>query len=67
MDGPHDPDFDLHAWFSEEELKECRFCGKRAAVPIEGGPSVCLSCELVWLDEKATRDNANDLDSGPNR
>jgi hypothetical protein len=38
------------SWFSEDELKLCPFCGERAAVPPEEGPSVCLSCEVVWTD-----------------
>jgi hypothetical protein len=38
------------AWFSEDELKLCPHCGRRAAVPPEDGPSVCLACEVVWIE-----------------
>jgi hypothetical protein len=42
---------DPRTWYSDDELKTCPFCGKRAAVPRGGGPSVCLACEVVWIDE----------------
>jgi hypothetical protein len=38
------------AWFSEDELKLCPYCGRRAAVPPEDGPSVCLACDAVWIE-----------------
>jgi hypothetical protein len=41
---------DVLSWFSHDELKLCPFCGERAAVPPEEGPSVCLSCEVLWID-----------------
>jgi hypothetical protein len=44
---------DLLSWFSEDELKACPHCGERGAVPRETGPSVCLVCEVVWLEGTA--------------
>jgi hypothetical protein len=41
---------DVLSWFSEDELKLCPYCGERAAVPTEPGPSVCLRCEVVWVE-----------------
>lgn len=38
------------SWFSDDELKLCPHCGERAAVPSEPGPSVCLRCEVVWIE-----------------
>jgi hypothetical protein len=42
---------DVLSWFSEDELKNCPHCEAHAAVPVDRGPSVCLACEVVWLDE----------------
>jgi hypothetical protein len=43
-------------WFTEDELKRCPYCNARAAIPREAGPSVCLSCEIAWVDEPAETD-----------
>lgn len=38
-------DFELHRWFSAEELEPCTACGKRAAIYIrETGSFLCLDC-----------------------
>ena len=41
-------DFELHRWFSAEELEICSACGKRAAIYIrDSGPLLCLECGHV--------------------
>jgi len=41
-------DFELHRWFSAEELEPCAACGKRAAIYIrETGSFLCLECGNV--------------------
>ncbi len=41
-------DFELHRWFSAEELEICTACGKRAAIEIrESGTFLCLECGHV--------------------
>jgi hypothetical protein len=59
------PGFDPHTWYTDDELKECPHCGERAAVPRGGGPSVCLSCEVVWIDEAQEKGGANHRALGP--
>ena len=56
--GVRGPGFDPRMWFSDEELKDCPHCGAQAAVPAGAGPSVCLACEVVWLDEGPGTDEA---------
>ena len=46
-----DLSLDMLSWFSDEELKGCPHCGQLSAVPAQSGPSVCLSCGAVWVDE----------------
>jgi hypothetical protein len=41
---------DVLSWFTEDELKRCPHCGKRSALAAESGPSVCLACEIVWVE-----------------
>jgi hypothetical protein len=41
----------LRSWFDDEELKVCPYCAEKTAVPRGAGPSVCLSCEAVWVDD----------------
>jgi hypothetical protein len=41
-------DFELHRWFSAEELATCSACGKRATIDIrESGACLCLECGHV--------------------
>lgn len=41
-------DFELHRWFSAEELELCSACGKRAAIDIrESDTCLCLDCGHV--------------------
>lgn len=41
-------DFELHSWFSAEELETCTACGKRSAIDIhELDTSLCLECGHV--------------------
>jgi hypothetical protein len=41
-------DFELHQWFSAEELEPCSSCGKRAAISIRETESfLCLECGHV--------------------
>jgi ribosomal protein L37AE/L43A len=41
-------DFDLHQWFSPEELDRCPACGEPAGVTLPAtGSFVCLSCGHV--------------------
>ena len=65
MAGLQGPGFDPHTWYSDEELKECPYCGERAAVPRGEGPSVCLSCEVVWIDGDGEKDGAGPQTSDP--
>jgi hypothetical protein len=44
---------DVLSWFREDELKRCPYCGQCSAVPVDPGPSVCLACQVVWIDEPA--------------
>ena len=42
------PDFDLHEWFAEEELRLCPSCGERAGLRIEAtGAFMCFACGLI--------------------
>ena len=45
----------LRTWFEDGELKNCPYCGEKTAVPNGAGPSVCLSCEAVWVDDARLR------------
>jgi hypothetical protein len=45
----------LRTWFADEEFKVCPYCGEKTAVPTGAGPSVCLSCEAVWVDDGRLR------------
>jgi hypothetical protein len=58
------PGFDPHTWVKDEELKDCPHCREHAAVPQGGGPSVCLACEVVWIDETP---ETNGSDRRPDR
>jgi hypothetical protein len=49
-DAALEPSLHMLSWFSDDELKNCPYCGKKSAVPVQSGPSVCLSCEVVWID-----------------
>jgi hypothetical protein len=41
-------DFELHRWFSAEELVTCSACGKRAAIDIRDSDTcLCLECGHV--------------------
>lgn len=41
-------DFELHRWFSAEELAPCTACGKQSAIYIrEFGTFLCLECGNV--------------------
>lgn len=44
--------FDLLAWFSEEERRECWVCNEPAAVSVGGASdaSFCLACGTISLD-----------------
>jgi Zn-finger nucleic acid-binding protein len=48
-------DFDMHAWFREDELKECPFCQQKTAIPASEGLSICFNCEVVWIDDGEPR------------
>ena len=45
-------DVDVHGWFRDDELEQCPFCHKKAAVPNQPGISgFCLACEAVWMED----------------
>jgi len=44
-DPPAMPDFELHRWFSEDELERCPACRERAAVPLTSTQGLmCFAC-----------------------
>jgi ribosomal protein L37AE/L43A len=48
-------DFDLHQWFSVEELELCPSCGERAGIRVEvSGAFVCFACGLIQAREGET-------------
>jgi hypothetical protein len=49
-DAALEPSLHMLSWFTDDELKPCPYCGRKAAVPKKSGPSVCLSCDAVWID-----------------
>jgi hypothetical protein len=50
------PDFDLHQWFSDEELELCPSCGKRRALRSRTSDSlICFACDLVETHDDSPR------------
>jgi hypothetical protein len=46
------PDFDLHAWFSDKELRDCPACGERATLQVTATESFfCFACGLLYARE----------------
>ena len=42
---------DMLAWFSDSERDECRSCGERTSVSVEGArASFCLACGSISID-----------------
>jgi hypothetical protein len=41
-------DFDLHQWFSDDELERCPSCGEQSGIRLpESGSFLCLTCGHV--------------------
>jgi hypothetical protein len=46
------PDFELHRWFTPDELKPCPACGAQAAITTpRSGAFVCFDCGEIMFPE----------------
>ena len=56
------PDFDLHLWFSEDEIEACPRCGEREAINFPTGALVCFACGFIQpkSDSEAAPDEQAD-------
>ena len=49
------PEFDLHEWFSDEELEFCPSCGEQAGIRVEAsGAFVCFACGFIQTHDGET-------------
>jgi ribosomal protein L37AE/L43A len=39
---------DTRAWFDDDELDVCPFCGEKAVPRTGETVAVCLACEVAW-------------------
>ena len=55
-------DFDLHRWFSDDELEVCPSCAERAGIRLpRSGSFLCLACGAAEMrpDERAADEPAD--------